>query len=247
MAAMPTLALSHLAEKLAAAGAPQPAVAIRELVAMVKASVGQEKEVEAQLVDAAEQVAEGGEHLFAELMSPDIPLETRLARIKELREAISQAPSERTDEAHVAEQDVLSENMFQFDGKSLPHVAVRLPVQQRITGPVKFLRKLSATWRLRDQDAAALLGFDETDADRARDLLAGQADLKGRDVKDRIVCLFQIRKTLHSLLQDDTAENEWLRQPHVELDQERPMDLLLEGSMENLLLVKDYVEAIAGS
>ena len=186
---------------------------------MVKASVGQEKEVEAQLVDAAEQVAESGEHLFAELVSPDIPLETRLVRIRELRETISQAPSERTDEAHVAE---------------------------RITGPVKFLRKLSATWRLRDQDAAALLGFDETDATRARDLLAGQVDLKGGDVKDRIVCLFQIRKTLHSLLQDDIAENEWLRQPHVGLDQERPMDLLLEGSMENLLLVKDYVEAIAG-
>lgn len=126
------------------------------------------------------------------------------------------------------------------------HVAVRSPVQQRITGPVKFLRKLLATWKLRNQDAVALLGFDETDADRARDLLAGRADLKGRDVRDRIVCLFQIRKTLHSLLQDDTAENEWLRQPHVGLDQKSPMDLLLEGSMENLLLVKDYVEAIAG-
>lgn len=213
---------------------------------MVKASVGQEKEVEAQLVDAAEQVAEGGEHLFAELVSPDIPLETRLVRIRELREAISQAASERTDEVHVVEEDMLSEDMFQFDEKPLSHVAFRLPVQQRITGPVKFLRKLLATWRLRDQDAVALLGLDETDADRTRDLLAGRADLKGRDVKDRIVCLFQIRKTLHSLLQDDIAENKWLRQPHVGLDEERPMDLLLEGSMENLLLVKDYVEAVAG-
>lgn len=214
---------------------------------MVKASVGQEKEVEAQLVDAAEQVAEGGEHLFAELVSPDIPLETRLVRIRELRKAISQAPSERTDEVYVAEEDMLSEDMFRFDEKSLSHGAVRLPVQQRITGPVKFLRKLLVTWRLCDQDAAALLGFDETDATRARDLLAGRVDLKGCDVKDRIVCLFQIRKTLHSLLQDDIAENKWLRRPHVGLDQERPMDLLLEGSMENLLLVKDYVEAVAGS
>ena len=237
MAEKPTLALSHLAEKFVAAGAPQPAVAIRELGAVVKASVGQEQEVVAQLVDAAKQVAKGGEHLFAELVSPDVPIETRLARIKELRKAISQAPSKRTDEVYM-----LSEDVFQF----LSHVAFRSPVQRRITGPVKFLRKLLATWRLSNQDAVALLGFDEPDADRARDLLAGRADLKGRDVTDRIVCLFQIRKTLHSLLQDETAENEWLRQPHVGLDQERPMDLLLEGSMENLLLVKDYVEAIAG-
>lgn len=126
------------------------------------------------------------------------------------------------------------------------HVSVQPSAQQRTTGPVKFLRKLLTTWRLHDQDAVALLGFDEADAAMVFDLLAGRADFKGRDVRDRIVCLFQIRKTLHSLLQDDKVENEWLRQSHVGLDQDCPMDLLLEGSMENLLLVKDYVEAIAG-
>ena len=34
--------------------------------------------------------------------------------------------------------------------------------------------------------------------------------------------------------------------PHDLLDGQAPMTLLLEGSMENLLLVKEYVEAAAG-
>ena len=41
-------------------------------------------------------------------------------------------------------------------------------------------------------------------------------------------------------------ENEWLRERHEMLDDKAPMDLLLDGSMEDLLLVKEYVEAAAG-
>ena len=91
-----------------------------------------------------------------------------------------------------------------------------------------------------------LLGFDEAEISAVRDLLEGRAELKGRDLKDRIVCLYQIRKTLHSLFRDEQAENKWLRQRHDSLDGKRPMDLLLQGSMENLLVTKDYVEIIAG-
>lgn len=93
---------------------------------------------------------------------------------------------------------------------------------------------------------AALLGLDESDNALAFDVLAGHAELRGRVVEDRLVCLYQIRKTLHSLLQDEQVENEWLRDRHPGLDGKRPMELMLKGSMENLLLVRDYVEAIAG-
>ena len=47
-------------------------------------------------------------------------------------------------------------------------------------------------------------------------------------------------------LRDEDMENEWLRERHEMLDDKAPMDLLLDGSMENLLLVKEYVEAAAG-
>ena len=45
---------------------------------------------------------------------------------------------------------------------------------------------------------------------------------------------------------DVEVENEWLRESHETLNGQIPMDLLLEGSMENLLLVKEYVEVAAG-
>lgn len=124
----------------------------------------------------------------------------------------------------------------------------RKVTQPRLTGPVRVLRKILRTWKLdgQAQKVALLLGFDEDDSIHALAILAGRAALKGRDVKDRIVCLYHIRKTLHSLLRNEKVENEWLREQHPGLEGDRPMELMLTGSMENLLLVRDYVETVAG-
>ena len=77
-------------------------------------------------------------------------------------------------------------------------------------------------------------------------LLNGHVALAGRDVKDRIACLLHIRSTLSALFRCEEVENEWLREPHAMLDDQVPMQLLLEGSMENLLLVKEYVDVVTG-
>lgn len=118
--------------------------------------------------------------------------------------------------------------------------------QPRLTGPIMFVRILLRTWRLSQTDAIPLLGLEESDSSYAEDLLSGRVALRGRDVKDRIAYLFRIRKTLSALFGDEEVENEWLREPHAALNGKTPMDRLLEGSMENLLLVKEYVEAAAG-
>ena len=118
--------------------------------------------------------------------------------------------------------------------------------QIRLTGPIQFLVKLLKTWNLSRADVIPLLGLEETERAYAKDLLAGRALLRGRDLKHRIACLFRIRKTLHALFRDEKVENDWLREPHDALDGQKPMDVMLEGSMENLLLVKEYVEAAAG-
>ena len=110
---------------------------------------------------------------------------------------------------------------------------------------LQFLHKSLETWKLNEKQAVVLLGFDEATVAYARSILNGQVEPR-RDVTDRIACLYQIRKTLDSLLGNEQAENEWLRERHPGLDGERPMDLLLEGSMANLLLVKDYVDMFAG-
>lgn len=113
----------------------------------------------------------------------------------------------------------------------------------RPTGPVQFIAKLLTTWNLDTEHATVLLGLE--DPERAHRMLSGHEPLVGRDVKDRIAHLYHIRRTLWSLFQDEEVENEWLREPHSLIYGKAPIDLLLEGSMENLLMFREYVESLA--
>lgn len=124
--------------------------------------------------------------------------------------------------------------------------AKAFPYHGRITGPVKFVNKLLATWHLEPEKACILLGFEPSRSTYVNDMLQGYETLTGRDAKDRIAHLFQIRKLLSALFQDESVENEWLREPRDVLKGKTPMELLLEGSMENLLLVREYVELVTG-
>ena len=114
----------------------------------------------------------------------------------------------------------------------------------RLTGPIQFLAGLLETWRLEPESAVLLLG-QEPSYDVGK-LLRGDAQLSGRDTKDRMACLFRIRKTLSSLFRDKDIENEWLQERHKPLGGQTPMEMLLEGSMENMLTVKEYVDWTAG-
>ena len=117
---------------------------------------------------------------------------------------------------------------------------------KRISGPVQFVLKLLVNWRLSEDDAVLLLGFDAEAKGLVRSILAGAIDLHSRDIRDRIAHLFHIRATLSSLFRDLEVENDWLRESHTLLDEREPLELLLGGSMEALLLVKEYVDAAAG-
>ena len=116
----------------------------------------------------------------------------------------------------------------------------------RIAAPVQFISKLLTTWNLAERDAAWLLGFEETEEIHVENIMSGRAPLTGRDIKDRIACLFEIRRALSAWLQDDAVENEWLREPHHLLDDQSPMNLLREGSMENLFVVREYIGMATG-
>ena len=116
----------------------------------------------------------------------------------------------------------------------------------RQPGPTLLLGKILATWRLDELQAVRLLGLDPSDGSYVADVLAGRKALKGRDANDRLAYLIQMRMALFGWLRDDEDENEWLREAHVALDDQVPMELLLEGSMENMLLVKEYVEVATG-
>ena len=116
----------------------------------------------------------------------------------------------------------------------------------RLTGPVQFIVKLLDAWKLEPDKAAVLLGFEESGKDHVERILRGREPLSGRDAKDRVVHLLHVRGTLSALFQDREVENEWLREPRSLLHDKSPLDLLLEGSMENLLLLREYVETMAG-
>ena len=116
----------------------------------------------------------------------------------------------------------------------------------RLTGPIQFVLKLLEFWRLEPTDAVRMLGFDHADAGHVAAVLAGNEQFRGRDVRDRISHLFWIRNTLWSLFRDLEVENDWLREPHSMLDDRAPLSLLLGGSMDDLLLAREYVDAVAG-
>ena len=123
---------------------------------------------------------------------------------------------------------------------------IRPSYRGRITGPIKFVNQLLATWQLEAEKACILLGLEPSRLPYVNAVLQGYETLTGRDAKDRIAHLFQIRKLLSALFRDEAVENEWLREPQDVLKGKVPMDLLLEGSMENLLLVREYVERVTG-
>ena len=117
---------------------------------------------------------------------------------------------------------------------------------RRLSGPIQFVPRLLEFWCLEEGDAVRLLGFDREDSGYVASALAGVAQFRGRDVRERIAHLFWIRKTLSALFRDRDTENAWLRESHSWLDDRVPMDLLRGGSMEDLLLVRDYVDTAAG-
>ena len=123
--------------------------------------------------------------------------------------------------------------------------------QLKPSGPAQFVSKLLKSWGLGEGKAVPLLGLDQSkpkDVQLVHDFLEGSDDqlLKKRNVRKRIVHLFYIRKMLWALFRDQDVERKWLTTPHTLRDEkEEELLELLSGSMDDLLLVKDYVDAIA--
>lgn len=117
---------------------------------------------------------------------------------------------------------------------------------QRISGPIRFILKLLENWNLKKSDAVNLLGFEKGDLNYISNVLNGYEELKGRDVKDRVSLLLYIRKSLWIFFQDIEVENDWLREPQQMLGGREPLSLLQSGSMEDLLLLREFVDAMTG-
>jgi transcriptional regulator with XRE-family HTH domain len=123
-------------------------------------------------------------------------------------------------------------------------VTTNSPLNSSLAAPARFVMKLMETWALGDSEAARLLGLEDEADFRA--LMSGVKQLDTRDAKDRVRHLLRMREALRTLFRDIHAEREWLREPRPELDAQSPLDLLLEGSMENVLVVSQFVQWMVG-
>lgn len=119
-------------------------------------------------------------------------------------------------------------------------------IARRLTGPVQFLVRLLQVWGLSNSDARILLGYDEADQQTVDFILQGSASLRGRDARDRVASLIGIRALLQQLFRDENTEKLWLREPKESLYGKSPLGLMLEGSLENILVVRQWVERGAG-
>ena len=112
----------------------------------------------------------------------------------------------------------------------------------------KLFSNLMNDWELLKKDMATLLGldFDTSGQEYVKNLLNGTCSFSGRDTRYRMAQLIQIREILFALFKDHGVENKWLREKQSMLNDKTPMDLLLEGPMKNLVLVREFVETVAG-
>ena len=144
-----------------------------------------------------------------------------------------------------ADEQIADSDRFFPDPSTLEALLRKVAPRNRLSGPTRFVLKLLDSWQLRRSEAVSLLGFNQSDAVYVADVLEGLESFRGRDVNDRIAHLLCIRETLHYLFRDLEQENKWLREPHELLDGMSPLSLLLGGSMEDMLLTREYVDAAA--
>ncbi len=109
---------------------------------------------------------------------------------------------------------------------------------------MKLLQQVTEDWQLSDQETAILLGFD--DLAIVPELYQGVISLRQRDAKDRLRAVLGIAADLDGLYRETGVIREWLREPRPMLNGATPLDLLAEGSMENVLRVRQYVEFLSG-
>lgn len=114
----------------------------------------------------------------------------------------------------------------------------------RISGPIRSLISIFARWEISDQDAARLLGKET--AQYLADLRAGTAGLTGRDTQDRARLLLGIYEAVHSLLREAAEEKSWLRAALPALRGRSLVEIMLNGSIADLLLVKSFADQANG-
>lgn len=157
--------------------------------------------------------------------------EHRWAREREIDELLSGAPTKfarAAEEFTPQVQSVLIEQLKSASAESP-------------SAPARFASAIIDRWGLDERESCRLLGLDESEVLRLRQALGGQAP-SGRDFKERMRAIWRIFSTLESLFRDTETEKRFLRQQNDELDGKAPIDLIRGGSIEELLILRDFLD-----
>jgi hypothetical protein len=118
--------------------------------------------------------------------------------------------------------------------RDVPRLAVTVP------GRIKGFQRLMEKWGFSRKDAAEILGFENEGL--IGELYAGIEKVQQRDVRDRLKLFLSLAVDLDGLYEEDQVIIEWFDQPKKLLRGKTPRQLLVEGSMENLLRVRQLIQ-----
>lgn len=109
---------------------------------------------------------------------------------------------------------------------------------------VRFAVRVFNLWQLNDSESCILLGgMGNRTYARWKTGQIGRMDM---DRKMRLSILAGIHKGLKHLFTDHQRGYDWVKKPNAHFDGARPLDILLNGRMTDLMAVRDYLDAIRG-
>jgi uncharacterized protein (DUF2384 family) len=110
---------------------------------------------------------------------------------------------------------------------------------------IKAMKRIAQHWRLKGDEAAALLGVSASTWDR---MAAGKWEQSlSQDQLTRVSAVTGVFKGLHLLFADDMADR-WarLRNKGPLFDNRTPIDAMIEGGIPTMLDVRRHVDALRG-
>jgi hypothetical protein len=117
-------------------------------------------------------------------------------------------------------------------------------IRTNVAAPVKAVLAILRRWTIGDDVGAQILGTDEPGY--VADLRSGAAGLKTRDMRDRARLLLDIYEGVFALLKNSEAEQVWIKVPRQDLDGKSVLDLMMEGSLRNLIRAQAFVDYVNG-
>ncbi|MCR9091069.1 MbcA/ParS/Xre antitoxin family protein [Algiphilus sp.] len=124
--------------------------------------------------------------------------------------------------------------------------------RQEASVAIKAALRIAACWQLSDRDLGILLGGISVASLRRwrsalRDGGTPRADINV-DTLDRVSYLLGIYKSLHLLFPDAAQADAWIHKPNdgLPFGGRSAMDVMLQGSMRDLMTVRRYLDAWRG-